>query len=119
MFTCKVGCCLSTLFVFDQQTIHRKTLRRISGVLKLQRIILESKCAISEREIILKIENNKRRAERANQKHVNNLTFGATVCFNGCQKTSNVWWQIHHVWHSIRTRFFVSCPRLDATDGIN
>ena len=23
-----------------------------------------------------------------------------------------------HVWHSIRTRFFVSCPRLDATDGI-
>ena len=72
---------MSTLFVFDQQTIHRKTLRRISGVLKLQRIILESKCAISEREIILKIEKNKRRAERANQKHVNNLTFGATVCF--------------------------------------
>ena len=23
-----------------------------------------------------------------------------------------------HVWHSIRTRFFVLCPRLDATDGI-
>ena len=22
-----------------------------------------------------------------------------------------------HVWHPIRTRFFVSCPRLDATDG--
>ena len=47
-------------FVFDQQIIHRKTLRRISGVVKLQRIILESKCAISEREIILKIEKNKR-----------------------------------------------------------
>ena len=60
MVTCKAGSCLSTLFVFHQQIIHRKTLRRISGVVKLQRIILESKCAISEREIILKIEKNKR-----------------------------------------------------------
>ena len=60
MVTCKAGSCLSTLFVFDQQIIHRKTLRRISGVVKLQRIILESKRAISEREIILKIEKNKR-----------------------------------------------------------
>ena len=72
-----------------QQNIHRKTLRRISGVVKLQRIIHKNKCAVSEREILLKIEKNKRWAERADQKHVNNLTFDTTVCFNGCQ-TSNV-----------------------------
>ena len=37
------------------------------------------------------------------------LSFGTTVCFNG-SKTSNV-------WHPIRTRCFVSRPRLDGTDG--
>ena len=25
--------------------------------------------------------------------------------------------KIRHVWHAIRTCFFVSCPRLDATNG--
>ena len=65
-------------------------LRRISGVLKLQRIILKSKSAVSEQEILLTIEKNKKWAECADKKHVNNVTFGATVCFNGCQ-TSNVW----------------------------
>ena len=92
MFTCKVDNCLLTWFDFDQQNIHRKTLRRISGAVKLQRIILKSKCAVSVREILLKIVKNKRWVERAHQKHVNNLTFGATVCFNGC-RTSNVWRQ--------------------------
>ena len=56
---CSRGSCLSTFFVFDQQAIHRKTLRRISGVAQLQRIILKSKSATSEREIILKIEKIK------------------------------------------------------------
>ena len=82
--------CLLSWFVFNQQNICRKILRRISGVLKLQRIILKSKSAVSEQEILLTIEKNKRWAECADEKHVNNVTFGATVCFNGCQ-TSNVW----------------------------
>ena len=37
------------------------------------------------------------------------LAFGMTVCFNGCQ-TLNTWRQ------PVRTCFLVSCPRLDATD---
>ena len=39
-----------------QQNIHCKTLRRIFGVVKLQRIIHKYKCAVSEGEILLKIE---------------------------------------------------------------
>ena len=68
MFTCKVGSCLSTWFVFDQQSIHRKRLRRIHGIVKLQRIIIKIKCAVSEREKLPKIEKNKRWEERADQK---------------------------------------------------
>ena len=52
-------------------------IRRIS--VKLQRIILKSKCAVSEREILLKIEKKKKDEPNA-------LING----FNGCQ-TSNVW----------------------------
>ena len=44
------------------------------------------------------------------------LTFGGTVCFNGCQ-TQMFADKTCHVWPPIRTRFFVSSPRLDATDG--
>ena len=67
MFTCKVGSCLSTWSVFDQQSIHRKRLRRIHGIVKLQRIIIKIKCAVSERDLLLKIEKNKRWEERADQ----------------------------------------------------
>ena len=107
MLTCKVGSCLSIWFVFDQQQhFHRKMLRRIYGVLKLQKIIFKSNWAVSEREISLKIEKNKRQVGRADQKHVNNLTLAATVCFKGCQMFGG---QTRHVWHPIRTRFFLSC----------
>ena len=51
--------CRLDLFSINKN-IHRKTLRRISGV-----VILKSKCAVSEREIYVKIETNKRSAERA------------------------------------------------------
>ena len=43
------------------------------------RIISGGKCAVSEREICLKVKKNKIWAERADQTHVNNLPF----CFNG------------------------------------
>jgi len=52
------------------------------------RIISGGKCAVSEREICLKVEKNKIWAERADQTHVNNLP----ICFNAWQ-TSNVWRQ--------------------------
>ena len=106
---CKVGSCLLTWFVFDQQNIHCTAVRRICGVLKLQRIILKSKCDVSEWEIpwyywkLRKIF--KTCADCADQKHVINLTFGLTVCFNGYQlqmfgnKTS-------HVWHPILEQVF-------------
>ena len=81
MFIRKVGSCLSTSVVFDQQNIHCKTLTRIPRVEKLQRIILKSKCAVSEREILLKIEKNKR-VECADQKRVNIMTFDHPHTYN-------------------------------------
>ena len=50
---------------------------------------------------------NMSRAHRS--KTYEQLAFGMTVCFNGCQ-TLNIWRQ------PVRTCFLVSCPRLDATD---
>ena len=50
---------MSTYFVFDQQNIDGKTLGRIYGVVKLQKIIRKSRCAVSERGILLKIEKKK------------------------------------------------------------
>ena len=45
---CQVGSCLFTGLVFDQRNIHCKAFRRICGVVKLQRIILKSKCDVAE-----------------------------------------------------------------------
>ena len=75
-------------FVFDQQNIHRKIIIRISGVVKLQRITLKSKGAVSEREILLKIETKKKDEPDGLIKNMS----AVKPCFNGCQ-TSNVWWQ--------------------------
>ena len=116
MFGCKVGSCLSAWLVFDQQNIHRKTLRKIFGVAKLQRIILKSKCAVSEREILLKIEKNERWAGRADQEHVNNLPLARQFALTAV-KRQMFGGKTRHVWHPIRTRCFVSRPRLDGTDG--
>ena len=116
MFRCKVGSCLSASLVFDQQNIHRKTLRRIYGVAKLQRIILKSKFDFSKLEILLKIEKNERWAGRADQEHVNNLPLARQFALTAV-KLQMFGGKTRHVWHPIRTRFFVSHPGLDATDG--
>ena len=44
------------------------------------------------------------------------LSFGATVALTAV-KLQMFGGKTPHVWHPIRTCFFVSCPRLDATDG--
>ena len=46
------------------------------------------------------------------------VTFGATVCFNGCQTSKCL--AAKHVMSGTRLEhaFFVLCPRLDPTDGI-
>ena len=56
-------------------------------------------------------------AEHTGQKQNKQITVDATVCFNGCQ-TSNVWQQTRHVATLLEHVFFVSCPCLDASDGI-
>ena len=116
-FTCKVGCC--SLIVVDlicfRSTKYSsqddkknfwscKTPKNNSG--------LKQVCCFWARNITENWEEKKRWAERADKKHVNNLTFGKTVCFNGCQ-TSNVWWQNT----SCLAPNFRLCSRLDATKG--
>ena len=57
--------------------------------------------------------------ERADQKQINNLPLARQFALTTVKlqlfgsKTRDAW----HVWHPIRTCLFVSCPRLDATDG--
>ena len=57
--------------------------------------------------------------ERADQKQINNLPLARQFVLTTVKlqlfgsKTRDAW----HVWHPIRTCLFVSCPRLDATDG--
>ena len=62
--------------------------------------------AVSEREICLKTEKNEIGAELVDQKH-KQLTFGVTVCFNGCQ-TSNVWRQNTSCLAPSQNMFFLS-----------
>ena len=85
MFTCKVGSCLSTLFVFDQRKYSSQDVKKNLWGCKPPN-------NISYKQVCCCWAKNKRWAEHADQKHVNNLTFGATVCFKGCQ-TSNAWRQ--------------------------
>ena len=75
---------LSTWFIFAQQNIRGnnfKTLRIISG----------GKCVVSEQEIIMPKSWQKRNMNGTRwSKTCKQLSFGATVSFNGCQ-TANVW----------------------------
>ena len=73
-------------------------------------------CAVSEREMLLKIEKNKRWAGRADQEHVNNLPLVRQFALTAV-KLQMFGGKTRHVWHPVRTRCFVSHPRLDATDG--
>ena len=81
------------------------------------RIFSGSKCAISEREICLKVQKNEIWAERVDQKHINNLALARQFALTTV-KLQMFGGKTRHVWHPIRTRCFVSCPRLDAADGI-
>ena len=68
--------------------------------------ISRGRCAVFEREICLKVEKNEIRAERADQKHLTNLPLARQLAIFKCLLAKHV------------GRFFVSCPRFDATDGI-
>ena len=67
----------------------------------------------------LKVEKSEIWVERADQKQINNLPLARQFALMTVKlqlfgsKTRDAW----HVWHPIRTCLFVSCPRLDATDG--
>ena len=105
--TFKVWCrqLLSTWFVFTHQNILCKnfwTLRLISG----------DKCAVSEQEICLRVEKNEIWAECASQNKIINLPlvrpFGLMAV-----KLEMFGGKTRHV-----ATLFVSCPCLDASDGI-
>ena len=98
------------LIVFAQQNIPCKNFQTL-------RIISGGKCAVSEREICLQVKKSEIWAERADQKHLNNLALAWQVALTAV-KLHMFCGKIRHVWHPIRTWFFVSCPRSDATDGI-
>ena len=73
--------------------------------------------AVSQRETCLKAEKNEIWAELVDQKHINNSPLAwqfALIAF----KLQMFGGTTRHVWHPIRTCFFVSCPRLDAIDGL-
>ena len=101
---------LSTWFVFAQQNILCKNFQTL-------RIISGGKCAVSERAICLQVKKSEIWAERADQKHINNLALAWQVALTAV-KLHMFCGKIRHVWHPIRTWFFVSRPRSDATDGI-
>ena len=70
------------------------------------------------REIYLKVEKNEISVERADQKHLNNLPLARQFALTAV-KGQMFGGKTRHVWHLIRPCFFISCPRLDATDGNN
>ena len=75
------------------------------------------KCAVSDREMWLKVVKNEIWAERADQKQINNLPLAWQFALTAV-KLQTFGDKTRHVWHPITTCFFfVSCPRLDATDG--
>ena len=67
-------------------------------------------------KICLKVEKNEIGAERADQKRVNNLPLARQLALTAVRLQMFAH-KACHVWPPIRTCFFVSYPRLDATDG--
>ena len=88
---------LSTWFVFAQQNILCKNFWTL-------RIISSGKCAVPEREIFLKVEKNEIWAERADQKHINNLPLAQQFALTAV-KLQMFGGKTHHVCHPIRTCF--------------
>ena len=101
---------LSTWFVFAQQNILCKNFQTL-------RINSGGKCAVSEREKCPQFLKNEIWAERADQKHINNLALAWQFALTAV-KLQMFGGKTRHVWHPIRTWFFVPCPRSDATGGI-
>ena len=64
----------------------------------------------------MKVEKNELWAESADQKHINNLPLARQFALTAV-KLQMFGGKTYHVWHPIRTCFFVSCSHLDATDG--
>ena len=65
----------------------------------------------------LKVVKNEIWAERADQKQINNLPLAWQFALTAV-KLQMFGDKTRHVWYPITTCFFfVSCPRLDATDG--
>ena len=71
--------------------------------------------SLSEK-ICLKVEKNEIGAKRADQKRVNNLPLARQFVLTAVRLQMFAH-KACHVWPAIRTCFFVSCRRLDATDG--
>ena len=56
-------------------------------------------------------------SRQAGQEHNKQLTFGTTGCVNGCQTSNGR--QNMPCEAPYQNKFFVSCPHLDATNGIS
>ena len=80
------------------------------------RIISGGKCAVFKREICVKVDKNELWVKRADQKHINNFPLARQFALTAV-KLQMFGGKTRDVWHPIRTCFFVSCSRLDATDG--
>ena len=65
----------------------------------------------SRLEICVKVEENEIWAERADQKHINNLPLARHFALTAV-KLQTFGRKTRHVWRPIRSCFFVSCPRL-------
>ena len=97
------------LIVFAQQNIPCKNFQTL-------RIISGGKCAVSEREICLQVKKSEIWAERADQKHINNLALAWQVALTAVKL--HVLRQNTSCLAPYQNMIFVSCPRSDATDGI-
>ena len=101
---------LSTWFVFTQKNIFGQMFLYIKNN-------FGGKCAVSKREICTKAEKNEIWVECADQKHINNLPLVRQFALTA-DKLLMFGGKTRHVWHPIRTMFFVLYSRLVATDGI-
>ena len=89
---------LSTWFVFAQQNQSLQDFQTL-------RIIFGGKCAVSEREMWLKVVKNEIWVERVDQKEINNLPLAWQFALMAV-KIQMFGDKTRHVWHPITTCFF-------------
>ena len=66
------------------------------------RIISGGKCAVSEREICLKVKKNEIRVERIDQKHINNVALARQFALMAVKLQKLMFGdKTLHVWHLI------------------